>query len=255
MLKFENVEIEGIKKAIYILRKTTNTLERSDSGICKGGVDGIGCKNCADEAFCNHSYDGSFQLGKRDYEYLIRYSGHADVHRGYKNRYADFLKTIFIFANIKASLRWWDEFEYYTLGDSIQSYTPLNVVYKDQDFDISDFKEPIEFGSPLTYDGFGINDLETFNKYKNWLIDKYKKEREHEFVSDEFINNELIHRIPSSFMHTRYVGINFYILKKTLLNFRNVKEGEWLDFINSLNEIKKYNRIIINNKDDYYFYI
>ena len=41
------------------MRNPMNSWDKSDSGICKGGDDGIGCENCAKEVPCEHTYDHS----------------------------------------------------------------------------------------------------------------------------------------------------------------------------------------------------
>jgi len=66
MIKIENVEIMGWEHVIRGMRNPMNSWQKSDSGICKGGDDGIGCKSCA--AYdCEHTYDHSWQLGKADH--------------------------------------------------------------------------------------------------------------------------------------------------------------------------------------------
>lgn len=46
MIKIENVEIMGWEHVIRGMRNPMNSWQKSDSGICKGGDDGIGCKSC-----------------------------------------------------------------------------------------------------------------------------------------------------------------------------------------------------------------
>ena len=47
MIKIENAEVMGWEHVIRGMRNPMNSWEKSDSGICKGGDDGIGCENCA----------------------------------------------------------------------------------------------------------------------------------------------------------------------------------------------------------------
>ena len=47
MIKFEKTEVMGWQQAIRGMRNPMNSWDKSDSGICKGGDDGIGCENCA----------------------------------------------------------------------------------------------------------------------------------------------------------------------------------------------------------------
>lgn len=65
-MEFKNTEIWGFKHALRGIRNSTNSWDKSDSGICKGGDSGIGCKNCAIQDKCNHDYDRGFKIGKKD---------------------------------------------------------------------------------------------------------------------------------------------------------------------------------------------
>ena len=55
MIKIENFEVMGWDHVIRGMRNPMNSWDKSDSGICKGGEDGIGCENCAVEIPCTHS--------------------------------------------------------------------------------------------------------------------------------------------------------------------------------------------------------
>lgn len=66
MIKIENFEVMGWEHVIRDMRNPMNSWNKSDSGICKGGEDGIGCEHCAVEIPCTHAYDHSWQLGKTD---------------------------------------------------------------------------------------------------------------------------------------------------------------------------------------------
>jgi len=44
MIKIENVTVYGWEEAIRGMRNPLNSWAKSDTGICKGGDDGIGCK-------------------------------------------------------------------------------------------------------------------------------------------------------------------------------------------------------------------
>lgn len=86
MIKIENVEIMGWEHVIRGMRNPMNSWQKSDSGICKGGDDGIGCKSCA--AYdCEHTYDHSWQLGKADHDLMMRLSGWSDSRKVSPNDY------------------------------------------------------------------------------------------------------------------------------------------------------------------------
>ena len=105
MIKIENVEIMGWEHVIRGMRNPMNSWEKSDSGICKGGDDGIGCRNCA--AYdCEHTYDQSWQLGKADHELMMRLAAGGPTHAKYR-------RMITVYMDITAPLYWWKEFDTY----------------------------------------------------------------------------------------------------------------------------------------------
>lgn len=104
MIKIENVEVAGWKHAIRGARNLVNDCKTSDSGICKGGENGIGCKRCANEKKCTHAYDHSWQLGKADYKLMMELSSDDSVHAKYR-------KLIVVYLDITAPVYWWKDFD------------------------------------------------------------------------------------------------------------------------------------------------
>ena len=104
MIKIEKVSIHGLEETIRGMRNPMNSWDKSDSGTCKGGDDGIGCKNCAKEASCEHTYDHSFQLGKADHELMMKLAAGGPVHAKYR-------RMITVYLDITAPLYWWKEFD------------------------------------------------------------------------------------------------------------------------------------------------
>ena len=47
MIKIENISIHGLEETIRGMRNPMNSWDKSDSGICKGGDDGILSDNSA----------------------------------------------------------------------------------------------------------------------------------------------------------------------------------------------------------------
>ena len=65
-VEFINTDVWGIEHALRWCHNLQNTWARSDSGLCKGGDDGIGCVHCAIRQRCSHFYNREFVLGIRD---------------------------------------------------------------------------------------------------------------------------------------------------------------------------------------------
>lgn len=98
MIKIEKVSIHGLEETIRGMRNPMNSWDKSDSGICKGGDDGIGCENCAKEVPCEHTYDHSFQLGKADHELMMKLAAGGPVHAKYR-------RMITVYLDITAPLK------------------------------------------------------------------------------------------------------------------------------------------------------
>lgn len=120
MILIEKTEVMGFDQAIRGMRNPMNSWDKSDSGICKGGDSGIGCINCAYAYIsdgCNHSYDHSFQIGKNDYELMMKLIKGGPVH-------AKFRRMIAVYVDITAPLYWWKEFDTYKVG-TVANSSPL----------------------------------------------------------------------------------------------------------------------------------
>ena len=66
---FDKFSIWGFNHALRMV-KNNNPNYKNDSGICKGGEDGIGCNHCFYKGRCNHPYDHGFKLGILDMSYI-----------------------------------------------------------------------------------------------------------------------------------------------------------------------------------------
>lgn len=121
MIKIEKVSIHGLEETIRGMRNPMNSWDKSDSWICKGGDDGIGCENCAKEVPCEHTYDHSFQLGKADHELMMKLAAGGPVHAKYR-------RMITVYLDITAPLYWWKEFDTYKVGTYLCAYALINRV-------------------------------------------------------------------------------------------------------------------------------
>ena len=121
MIKIEKVSIHGLEETIRGMRNPMNSWDKSDSGTCKGGDDGIGCKNCAKEASCEHTYDHSFQLGKADHELMMKLAAGGPVHAKYR-------RMITVYLDITAPLYWWKEFDTYKVGTVANSCSTMHKI-------------------------------------------------------------------------------------------------------------------------------
>lgn len=101
MLIFENVQVLGFDRAVSYMCNISYPYYKSDSGICKGGDEGIGCENCHAND-CGHTYDDSFQIGVKDHDAIMAY-----VKRGIASTLRKFIT---VYADMWCQDDWWEIF-------------------------------------------------------------------------------------------------------------------------------------------------
>lgn len=118
MIKFENIEVWGIKHAIRGMRNPLNSWERSDTKF-------DGDKMC---------------LGENDVDLMTRLIRGGAPHR-------KFLRQIFVSVDITAPLYWWKEFDTYKVGTTANSCSTMHKIHA-KEFELADFST--EHLSPLS---------------------------------------------------------------------------------------------------------
>ena len=121
-MKFENTEVWGLNHALRGMRNPKNSWDKSDSGICKGGDNGIGCNNCSQQEKCKHCYNNTFQIGKNDMKLA-----QALIKAGSEHR--KFMRQIFVSVDITAPLFWWKEFDTYKIGTVRNSCSTMHKIH------------------------------------------------------------------------------------------------------------------------------
>ena len=99
MIKFEQIEVWGIKHAIRGMRNPLNSWERSDTVF-------DGNKMC---------------LGENDIDLMTRLIRGGAPHR-------KFLRQIFVSVDITAPLYWWKEFDTYKVGTTANSCSTMHKI-------------------------------------------------------------------------------------------------------------------------------
>lgn len=118
MIKFEQIEVWGIKHAIRGMRNPLNSWERSDTVF-------DGDKLC---------------LGENDIDLMTRLIRGGAPHR-------KFLRQIFVSVDITAPLYWWKEFDTYKVGTTANSCSTMHKIHA-KEFELEDFST--EHLSPLS---------------------------------------------------------------------------------------------------------
>ena len=217
MILIEKAEVTGFEHAIRGMRNPMNSWDKSDSGICKGGDDGIGCFNCA--AYdCGYTYDHSFQVGNNDHELMMKLVKGGPVH-------AKFRRMIIVYVDITAPLYWWKEFDTYKVGTVANSCSTMHKIHE-KEFTIDDFSHehlikdqpiPTSIASPYQILGYQI-------KYLNLCRDMFLDTKEKDWWW------QMIQLLPSSYNQKRTVMLNYEVLAGIYEHRKNHKLDEWKEF-------------------------
>ena len=250
MIKIENVEVLGWEHAIRGMRNPMNSWERADSGICKGGESGIGCENCANYDSCEHTYDHSWQLGKADYDLMMRLTAGGPTHAKYR-------RMITVYVDITAPLYWWKEFDTYKVGTVANSCSTMHKIAA-KEFKLEDFSHehlgvyiPAEKNDgEECFQNLWIDDIlsrviDGLNVARNFYI----KEDDPELKKKYWW--QMIQLLPSSYNQKRTVMMNYEVLASIYPMRKNHKLDEWVEFCKWI-ETLPYSEIIVGERAKLY---
>lgn len=237
MIKIENVEIMGWEHVIRGMRNPMNSWEKSDSGICKGGDDGIGCRNCA--AYdCEHTYDQSWQLGKADHELMMRLVAGGPTHAKYR-------RMITVYMDITAPLYWWKEFDTYKVGTVANSCSTMHKIAA-KGFTIEDFscEHLNRIGTSILWDVIDI-----LNIARKLYLDGGNYKGEYYIPKDKRVWWQMIQLLPSSYNQKRTIMLNYEVLAGIYPMRKNHKLDEWVEFCKWIESLP-YSEIIVGEKKE-----
>lgn len=235
MIKIENVEIMGWEHVIRGMRNPMNSWEKSDSGICKGGDDGIGCRNCA--AYdCEHTYDQSWQLGKADHELMMRLAAGGPTHAKYR-------RMITVYMDITAPLYWWKEFDTYKVGTVANPCSTMHKIAA-KGFTIEDFscEHLNRIGTSILWDVIDI-----LNIARKLYLDGGNYKGEYYIPKDKRVWWQMIQLLPSSYNQKRTIMLNYEVLAGIYPMRKNHKLDEWVEFCKWIESLP-YSEIIVGEK-------
>lgn len=223
MILIEKTEVTGFEHAIRGMRNPMNSWDKSDSGICKGGDDGIGCFNCA--AYdCGYTYDHSFQVGNNDHELMMKLVKGGPVH-------AKFRRMIIVYVDITAPLYWWKEFDTYKVGTVANSCSTMHKIH-DKEFTLDDFSHEhliVENGvNYIDMVGWLQKQIDVLNQWRLTYLDVDKSP-----ISAEAQKRywwQMIQLLPSSYNQKRTVMLNYEVLAGIYPMRKNHKLDEWREF-------------------------
>lgn len=235
MINIENVTIYGLEEAVRGMRNPMNSWEKSDSGFCKGGDNGIWCMNCA-ECGCGHEYDYSWKLGKADHELMMKLAAGGPVHAKYR-------RMIAVYLDVTAPLYWWKEFDTYKVGTVANSCSTMHKIHE-KEFKLDDFSH--EHLNIQTIEALKITvDILNFNRalYLNYDANDFEING---CPSKKDIWWQIIQLLPSSYNQLRTVMLNYEVLAGIYPMRKYHKLDEWRDFCQWI-ETLPYSEIITCN--------
>lgn len=238
MIKIEKTEVMGWESAIRGMRNPMNSWDRSDSGICGGGDMHIGCDNCANRIPCDHSFDGSWQLGQEDHCLMMKLAKAGSVH-------GKFRRMIAVYVDITAPLYWWKEFDTYKVGTVANSCSTMHKIHA-KEFTLEDFSHEHLFATPgghvLPPLSVLKTTIDTLNAYRNLYLcadSEVKKD----------IWWQMIQLLPSSYNQERTVMLNYEVLSGIYIYRKNHKLDEWREFCQWIERLP-YSEIITCNAEE-----
>src|SRR5574344_45996 len=261
MILIEKTEVMGFEHAIRGMRNPMNSWNRSDSGICKGGDSGIGCVNCAASP-CSHGYNHSFQIGKNDYELMMKLVRGGPVH-------AKFRRMISVYVDITAPLYWWKEFDTYKVGTVANSCSTMHKIHE-KEFDLNDFSYDHliqSWGDPENNKSFIFTECDVPLEPENELSDTIKYTMvdsplnvlEHTITAlnqnrlaylttkDKRFWWQMIQLLPSSYNQKRTIMLNYEVLTNIYKSRQGHRLNEWGDFCCWIESLI-YSELIIGGK-------
>lgn len=215
MIKIEDVEVMGMRKAIKGMRNAMNSWEKSDSGFYQCGCPEVGttyCGNYGDRCFkgnCGTCPMRMYDMGDADMDLAKRL-----IKAGSSDR--KFLRMIHVQADVTAPLYWWKEYDTYKVGTVANSCSTMHTIHK-RDLTLDDFS--YEHLIPVALDCLNET-IKTINTARQFVVDMKLKE-------DWW---QMIQLLPSSFNQMRTIDLNYETLLSIYRQRKSHKLDEWRDF-------------------------
>ena len=198
MIKIEDVEVMGIRKAIKGMRNPLNSWDKSDSYFLLQCSQYAGCKKTKD-----------YRIGEVDMKLCKNL-----IKAGSPDR--KFLRMIHVQADVTAPLYWWKEYDTYKVGTVANSCSTMHTIHK-RDLTLDDFS--YEHLIPVALDCLNET-IKTINTARQFVVDMKLKE-------DWW---QMIQLLPSSFNQMRTIDLNYENLLSIYRQRKGHKLDEWREF-------------------------
>lgn len=215
MIKIEDVEVMGMRKAIKGMRNALNSWDKSDSGFYQCGCPEVGtiyCGSYGDRCFkgnCGTCRMRSYDMGDADMDLAKRL-----IKAGSSDR--KFMRMIHVQADVTAPLYWWKELDTYKVGTVANSCSTMHTIHK-KEFTSDDFSHEHLLSENVIYFGKTIERL-------NYARNKFLETKDKEYWW------QIIQLLPSSFNQMRTIDLDYETLFSIYHQRKGHKLDEWREF-------------------------
>ena len=211
MIKIEDVDVFGFRKAIKGMRNAMNSWDKSDSYFQMQCSFYAGCE---ETEYCNYIGEKDMELARR----LIK-AGSAD---------RKFMRMIHVQADVTAPLYWWKEYDTYKVGTTANSCSTMHKIHA-KEFTLDDFSH-----ENLINDS--IDTLEDLINILNDCRDAYiNYDKDINLITKEITSKkhlwwQMIQLLPSSYNQMRTIDLSYENLFNIYHQRKNHKLDEWHTF-------------------------
>jgi hypothetical protein len=214
-MKFENIEVIGLKPAIRGMRNPLNSWDKSDS-----------------------LFGYTTKVGKSDMELALKLANAGTSHSKYR-------RMINVYVDITAPLYWWKQFDTYKVGTVDNSCSTMHKI-AEKEFAVDDFSSEhlITIGDCCLSDGkeeiFDIYPIDVLNI----TIDMLNRARElYLETKDKKYWWQMIQLLPTLYNQKRTVMLNYEVLSNIYKTRKGHKLDEWNMFVDWIDTLP-YSKII-----------
>ena len=225
MIKIEDVDVMGIRKAIKGMRNAMNSWDKSDS------YPAVDCKKCGKverEGVCRKEDRDCtgfecYAVGEKDMELAKRL-----IKAGSSDR--KFIRMIHVQADVTAPLYWWKEYDTYKVGTVANSCSTMHTIHK-RDLTIDDFSHEHLSERSMS---FLQNLIEEINRNRSLYVKGFKGvpgDNDYDVKPyDKAYWWQMIQLLPSSFNQMRTIDLDYETLLNIYFQRRHHKLDEWVEF-------------------------
>ena len=213
MIKIEDVDVFGFRKAIKGMRNAMNSWDNSDSYFQMQCSFYAGCE---ETEYCNYIGEKDMELAKR----LIK-AGSSD---------RKFMRMIHVQADVTAPLYWWKEYDTYKVGTTANSCSTMHKI-TDKEFTLDDFSHEHLAERSI---GFLQDYIDEINRNRSLYVNGFKGVPGDNAYDVEPYHkiywHQIIQLLPSSYNQMRTIDLSYETLAKIYRERKNHKLDEWHTF-------------------------